>query len=177
MTNKSKEKNLSWMCYPCYLPDLIRKLNILTQLKRNRYVLLESIEHIWHVVECGVDHFREAKKMLELGSKAKRKVKDYMFTRYACYLIAQNGDPRKEEIAFVQSYFDIQTRKQELIEERIALVERTEVCGRMHESEKRLSQNIYECGVDDAGFGRIRSKGDQVLFGGYTTQKINSKQF
>ena len=74
-----------------------------------------------------------------------------------------------------KSYFAIQTRKQELIEERIALIERTEARGRLRESEKRLSQNIYERGVDDAGFGRIRSKGDQALFGGYTTQEMKNR--
>ena len=110
--------------------------------------------------------------MVALGSGANREVEDYMLTRYACYLIAENGDPRKEQIAFAQSYFAVQTRKQELIEERISYIERTEARGKLRESEKRLSQNIYERGVDDAGFGRIRSKGDQALFGGFTTKQM-----
>ena len=122
-----------------------------------------------------VDHFRSVTKMVQIGSGAERAVKDYMLTRYACYLIAQNGDPRKEEIAFAQSYFAVQTRKQELIEERIAYIERTEARGKLRESEKRLSQNIYERGVDDAGFGRIRSRGDQALFGGKSTQDMKRK--
>ena len=121
------------------------------------------------------DHFRSVTKMVQIGSGAERAVKDYMLTRYACYLIAQNGDPRKEEIAFAQSYFAVQTRKQELIEERIAYIERTEERGKLRESEKRLSQNIYERGVDDAGFGRIRSRGDQALFGGKSTQEMKKK--
>ena len=122
-----------------------------------------------------LDHFREVTKMIATGKGARRSVKDYMLTRYACYLVAQNGDPKKEEIAFAQSYFALQTRKQELIEERISLIERTEARGRLRESEKRLSQNIYERGVDDAGFGRIRSKGDCALFGGYTTQEMKNR--
>ena len=121
------------------------------------------------------DHFREVTKMVPLGSGAVRSIKDYMLTRYACYLIAQNGDPRKEEIAFAQSYFAVQTRKQELIEERIAYSERMAVREQLRDSEKRLSQNIYERGVDEKGFGRIRSKGDQALFGGYSTKEMKKR--
>lgn len=122
-----------------------------------------------------VNHFREVTKMVRLGSGAQRNVKDYMLTRYACYLIAQNGDPQKEQIAFAQGYFAVQTRKQELIEERIFYIERTEAREKLRESEKRLSKNIYERGVDDSGFARIRSKGDEALFGGHTTKQMKEK--
>lgn len=122
-----------------------------------------------------VNHFRGVTKMVRLGSGAQRNVKDYMLTRYACYLIAQNGDPQKEQIAFAQGYFAVQTRKQELIEERISYIERTEAREKLRESEKRLSKNIYERGVDDSGFARIRSKGDEALFGGHTTKQMKEK--
>ena len=121
------------------------------------------------------DHFRGVTKMVLLGSGAERLIDDFMLTRYACYLIAQNGDPRKEPIAFAQSYFAVQTRKQELIEARLNLLRRLEVREKLRASEKALSDNIYERGVDDAGFGRIRSKGDAALFGGHSTKAMKDK--
>lgn len=121
------------------------------------------------------DHFREVTKMVTVGSGAQRPIHDYMLTRFACYLIAQNGDPKKEEIAFAQGYFAVQTRRAELIAEHLNLIARIEVRERLRASEKQLSQNIYERGVDDRGFGRIRSKGDTILFGGFTTEMMKKR--
>ena len=121
------------------------------------------------------DNFREVTKMVSIGSNSQRDIVDFMLTRYACYLIAQNGDPKKEEVAFAQGYFALQTRKAELIAERIDQLSRLETRERLKASEKQLSRNIYERGVDDLGFSRIRSKGDTALFGGYTTEDMKKR--
>lgn len=120
------------------------------------------------------NHFVDVNKMVPIGSGAERPVEDIMLTRYACYLIAQNGDPRKSSIAFAQTYFALQTRKQELIEEHMRLQQRLDARERLKESENALSRNLFERGVDEKGFARIRSKGDAALFGGQATKQMKS---
>lgn len=121
------------------------------------------------------DHFISCQSDVSIGKDVTRKVDDYLLTKYACYMIAQNGDPQKKPIAFAQSYFTVQTRKMELIEQNLNEVERLNARERLTRSEVELSKNIYERGVDEQGFGRIRSKGDKALFGGLTTNQMKEK--
>ena len=125
--------------------------------------------------EAVSDHFAGIGKMVTLGSGSERMIEDIALTRYACYLIAQNGDPAKPAIAFAQTYFAVQTRKQEVIEQRLLDVARVTARDKLMKSEKKLSGIIYERGVDHAGFAVIRSKGDQALFGGASTNDMKRK--
>lgn len=130
-----------------------------------------SCHEAWNKVD---DHFPAVRKPIEWGKWAVQYIEDFHLSRYACYVIAQNGDPRKQEIAFAQAYFAVQTRKQELIEQKMIDIDRLRARKKLTMPEKEFQELAYERWVDGSGIGRIRSKGDAVLFGGKTTKEMKT---
>lgn len=128
-------------------------------------VIDKAKESCLNAGESVPDHFADVRKMVQIGSNAERQIDDVMLTRYACYLIAQNGDPRKSEIAFAQNYFAVQTRRAELVHQRLLDFERVRARAKLADTEHTLSSVLYERGVDSRGFAIIRAKGDRALFG------------
>lgn len=142
----------------------LQKLLGYSKWERFENVIQKAKDACFNAGEAIDNHFPEVGKMVAIGSDAEREIKDIALTRYACYLIAQNGDSRKEEIAFAQNYFAVQTRRAEIIEQRILEFERVKAREKLSHTEKQLSGILYERGVDSQGFAIIRSKGDQALF-------------
>lgn len=137
-------------------------------------VVVKAKEACKNAGESIADHFPDVGKMINIGKGAEIQIDDILLTRYACYLIAQNGDSRKPQVAFAQTYFAVQTRKAEIIEQRLLDYERVKAREKLSRTEKQLSGILYERGIDSKGFAIIRSKGDQALFK-MSTQMLKKK--
>ncbi len=158
----------------CWSARELQKLLGYTKWENFEKVIKKAKDACSNAGEDVDNHFPDIKKMVAIGSETERAIDDIALTRYACYLIAQNGDSRKEEIAFAQNYFAVQTRRAEVIEQRLLEFERVKAREKLSQTEKQLSGILYERGVDNVGFGIIRSKGDQALFK-LTTVQLKKK--
>ena len=159
----------------CWSARDLQEILAYSQWRNFQNAIEKAKESCGNAGEDVLNHFRDVSRTVEIANRATREVDDIALTRYASYLIAQNGDASKPEIAFAQTYFAVQTRKQELVEKRLLDVARLTAREKLSKSEKKLSGLIYERGVDDKGFAIIRSKGDQALFGGHSTNDMKRR--
>ncbi len=153
----------------------LQKLLTYKEWRNFEVVLDKAMEACRKAGNSKFDHFVGVNKMITAGKEAEREIFDIHLTRYAAYLIAQNGDPRKQEIAFAQAYFAVQTRKQELVEKKLLDFERIHVREKLTQTEKELTGLAFERGVDGLGMAKIRSRGDATLFGGNSTKDMKHK--